>query len=405
MPDLINRPDYLNNLKLWKDKSDLIKIVTGIRRCGKSTLFLLFQNYLKKNDAAKNQIININLELADNEALLNWKKLHKYVEDKLAPNKMNYVFIDEIQLVSDFPKAINSLRLKNNVDLYVTGSNAYMFSQKITTLLSGRFIEIKMLPLSFKEYVCSFENKSDLNSLYDSYVKNSAFPQTLVFNNDEKLIQDYLVGLYNTVIQKDILLRGQFKDTSRLENVVRFLFDNIGSETSVRNISSALLSDGRKIHPQTIEGYIQGLIDSYLLYRVEKYDTKGKQYLKSNSKYYIADIGMRYALLGRNNSDTGHILENIVYLELLRRGYRVSVGKYGNKEIDFVAQQPGGKIKYYQAAQSVLSEETLKRELAPLQSIDDNYPKYLLSRDYNTANYNGIRHINVLDWLVGNNRD
>ena len=401
MQNLISRPDYLNNLKSWKNKSDLIKIATGIRRCGKSTLFLLFQNYLKKNNVSANQITNINLELADNEALLNWKKLHKYVENKLVPNKINYVFIDEIQLVKDFPKAINSLRLKKNVDLYVTGSNAYMFSQKITTLLSGRFIEIKMLPLSFKEYVSSFENKSDLNSIYNSYTKNSSFPQTLAFNNDGKLIQDYLVGLYNTVIQKDILLRGQFKDTSRLENTVRFLFDNIGSETSVRNISNTLLSGGRKIHPQTIESYIQGLIDSYLLYRVEKYDTKGKQYLKSNSKYYVADIGLRYALLGRTDSDMGHILENIVYLELLRRGYRVSVGKSGSKEIDFIAQQPGGKTEYYQVAQSVLAAETLRRELAPLQSIDDNYPKYLLSRDADDANYNGIQHINVLDWLLG----
>ncbi|MDR0823044.1 MAG: ATP-binding protein [Endomicrobium sp.] len=401
MKNLINRPLYLDKLKRWKDKSDIIKIVTGIRRCGKSTLFKLFQNHLYDMGIDKEQIINLNLEAVENSQLLDYKTLHQYIESVLIKDKMNYVFLDEIQLVADFPKTINSLRLRDNIDLYATGSNAYMFSQKIITLLSGRFIEIKIQPLSFKEYYGSFENSQEpLSYIFAKYLSNSSFPQTIAFNDDKSLIRDYLVGLYNTIIQKDIVLKEQVKDVSRLENVVRFLFDNIGNETSINNISKVLLADGRKIHPQTIESYIQGLIDCYLLYRTERYDIKGKQYLKSNSKYYVADIGLRYALLGEISVDKGHILENIVYLELLTRGYRVSVGAISSKEVDFIAQKPDGIVEYYQVSQTVQDKNTLKRELAPLSAIDDNYPKFLLTQDYDNISYKGIQQRNLIQWLI-----
>ncbi|MDR0646200.1 MAG: ATP-binding protein [Elusimicrobiota bacterium] len=400
MLNLIDRPQYLEKLKAWKDKSDLIKVVTGIRRCGKSTLFKLFQNHLKETGVKDKQILDINLEEAENEDLLDYKKLHNFVEKNISKNKKNYVFIDEIQLVSDFPKTINSLRLKENIDLYVTGSNAYMFTPKIITLLSGRFTEIKMNTLSFKEYSFAFKDEKDLSKLYENYISDGSFPQILKLSEDKQLIQDYLVGLYNTIIQKDIVLRGEYKDISRLESVVKFIFDNIGNETSVRNISNSLFSDGRKIHPQTIESYLQGLLDSFLIYKAQRYNIKGKQHLQSNAKYYVADIGLRRALLGTREADKSQILENIVYLELLRRGYRVEVGKIGVQEIDFIASLPGGRVEYYQVSQNVLDEKTLKRELAPLKAVDDNYPKFLLTRDYDNAIYNGIKQINVLQWLM-----
>ncbi|MDR1244058.1 MAG: ATP-binding protein [Endomicrobium sp.] len=399
MQKLIDRPYYLNKLKSWKDKDDLIKIVTGVRRCGKSTLFKLFQNHLKATGVCDQQIINLNLEDTKNEKFLDYKILHKHVEELTLKNSINYVFIDELQLVKDYQKAINSLRLKKNIDLYVTGSNAYMFAPLVTTLLSGRYIEIKMQPLSFKEYISLFKDKKDILNLYNNYIINGGFPQTVLLNNDKQLIQDYLIGLYNTIIQKDIILRGQFKDISRLENVVRFLFDNIGNETSIRNISNTLLSDKVQIHPQTIESYIQGLVDSFLIYRTDRFDTKGKLYLKSNSKYYVSDMGLRLALLGNRNLDAGHILENIVYLELIRRGSRVNIGKVGNLEVDFIAQSPE-EIIYYQVSQTLVDNKTLKRELLPLQKLKDNYRKIIITTDTIAQSFGGIKTKNIIDFLL-----
>jgi predicted AAA+ superfamily ATPase len=398
MHKLIDRPHYLNKLKAWKDKKDLIKIVTGVRRCGKSTLFKLFQNYLKDNGINARQIINLNLEDAKNEELLDYKILHKYIEKMALKNKKNYIFIDEVQLVKDYQKVINSLRLRKNIDLYITGSNSYMFTPLVTTLLSGRYIEINMYPLSFKEYANYFNNKNILN-LYNTYIVNGGFPQVMLLNNNEQLVQDYLIGLYNTIIQKDIILRGQFKDISRLENVVRFIFDNIGNETSIRNISNTLLSDRIQIHPQTIESYIQGLIDSFLVYKADRFDIKGKLYLKSNSKYYVSDMGLRRALLGNRNLDLGHILENTVYLELVRRGYRVNVGKVENLEVDFIAQSPS-EVIYYQVSQTLAEKETLKRELTPLQKLRDNYKKIIITTDSINQSFDGIVTKNIIDFLL-----
>ncbi|MDR1195907.1 MAG: ATP-binding protein [Endomicrobium sp.] len=409
MEKLIERKHYIEKLKKWKDKTDLIKIVTGIRRCGKSTLFLLFQNYLKTVGVQDSQIQNINLEDMSNAPLLDYKTLHDYVLKNLSEDKMNYVFIDEIQLAADFPKAINSLRLRENIDLYVTGSNAYMFSSKIVTLLSGRYIEIKMQPLSFSEYLSAAPNEN-YDKAYQNYLLNSSFPQTLSFQNDKQLIRDYLTGLYSAIIQKDIMLRKSILDFSRLDAVAKFVFSIVGSETSLRNICNVMSSGGRKIYPQTVESYLDGLCDGYLLYKAGRYDIKGKEILRTNAKYYIADVGLRFALLGVSG-DKGHLLENIVYLELLRRGYDVYIGKIDiydanekkmkTVEVDFVARKPGGIIEYYQVTETMLGEETSKRELAPLRAINDNYKKTVITADLPFSNTdNGIEIKNIIEWLL-----
>lgn len=405
---MINRPEYLNTLIRWKDKQDLIKVVTGIRRSGKSTLLILFQEYLKTQGISNKQILSVNFEMADNAHLLDYKALHSYVLDHCVPNKMSYVFLDEIQLVPEFQKAVNSLRLHRNLDLYITGSNACMFSNQLTTLLAGRYIEIKMLPLSFKEFMSAFPEltESAYDKQFDEYAMHGSFPQVLDFYHkdgfDNLSWHNYLESIYNTIIVKDIMARKGIKDLSKLERVIRFMFGNIGSETSLRKISSVLNADfPNNIHVQTIENYLVGLLEGYTFYKVLPNYLKGKGRLRSNAKYYAADTGLRYFLLGGNvGQDSGHILENIVFLELKRRGYEVETGRTTNGEIDFVAALPGGKIEYYQVAQTILDENTFEREIIPLQSIKDNYPKYILTRDYNTGNDKGIEIVNVLKWLM-----
>lgn len=426
---LIDRPIYLQKLKAWSTKTDLVKIVTGVRRCGKSKLFLLFQQYLRHHQKVKAaQIININLEdllqvreiglkLDEQKFLTDYNTLLDYILARLQPNEMNYVFIDEIQLLRDWQQVANALRLQKNTDVYLTGSNAYMFSSDLANSFGGRYIEIKMQPFSFKEYAEAYSEKKNDNNLnlpeiYAHYTKESGFPQTIDFMFDRQLINDYLLDtVYLNTIQKDIVKRFNIADSNKLDVVVHYLFDNIGNETSVRGIERALKAGGYNISVPTIDTYIQGLLDSYLLYKCERYDIKGKQILDSNAKYYVADIGLRTALLGHEDKDLGHILENIVYLELLRRGYRVFVGKLNirssadnagdkNVEVDFVAQKSGGEVEYYQVAYYALEPETLARELAPLEKINDNYPKFLLSMDYGSGNNGGINRLNVLDWLA-----
>ncbi|MDR1902609.1 MAG: ATP-binding protein [Treponema sp.] len=396
---MINRPAYLEKLHKWRD-TDLVKIVTGIRRCGKSTLFELYQNELKQSGTAREQIISINLEDADNYELLEWKALHTHIESLLIPNKKNYVFLDEIQQVDGAQRLLSSLRLKPNIDLYVTGSNAWLLSSELATLITGRYIEINMLPLSFAEYMSAFQNEADTGRKYADYISNSSLPRTLTLK-DRRDIQDYIMGIYSTIVQKDIAFHHGIRDISRLDSVARFMFDNIGSETSIRNISNAMTSGGRKIHQQTVESYLNGLLGSYVLYKANRYDIKGKQHLLTNAKYYLADIGLRFALLGNTPGDAGHILENVVYLELLRRGYKVFIGKVETREVDFVVQNTGGETEYYQVALTVLEAKTLNHELEPLRKIKDNYPKYLLTRDWETGSRDGIRQLNVLDWLLG----
>ncbi|MDR0646122.1 MAG: ATP-binding protein [Elusimicrobiota bacterium] len=399
MQNLINRPLYLEKLKGFLN-TDLIKIITGVRRSGKSTLFILFQQYLENEKAVNSeQIININLEDAAYKDIDNWQALHDYVVSKLLPEQQNYVFIDEIQNIPEFERAINSLNLKKNVDLYITGSNARMLSSEIATLISGRYIEVRMLPLSFKEYMSVTRDKTNLPEKFKNFLDCGSFPGAMQFNGDKTRIDDYIKGIYSTIILKDIVARKRIHDVYRLENVISFMFNIIGSQTSINNIYKTMKADGREVQTATIEGYLSALLESFILYKVGRFDIKGKQLLKTNDKYYLVDIGFRNIVLGRRDDDGGHILENMVYLELLRRGYEVYIGKVGNKEIDFIVRK-NGIVEYYQVSQSVLDPNTLKREIAPLNSVKDHNPKFLLTMDYTNVNVNGIKQINVLDWLL-----
>lgn len=396
----IERKKYLDKLIALKDKQ-IIKVITGIRRCGKSTLMEIYQDYLKSQGVSAEQIVSINLEDYDFYELRDPKVLHAYIKERLVQDKMTYVFLDEIQHCEEFPRVVDSLFIRKNVDLYITGSNAYMLSSEIATLISGRYVEIKMLPLSFREYVESTGDTKELARKYTAYLENSSFPYALELTGQPKEIKDYLDGIYNTIIVKDIAKRNKITDTMMLESVTRFVFDNIGSPLSTKKIADTMTSEGRKIDVKTVEKYLKALMESFIVYQAKRYNVKGKQYLKTLEKYYVVDIGLRYLLLGSRSTDVGHILENVVYLELLRRDNDVYVGKIDEAEVDFVAMKPN-KTVYYQVAASVRDEKTLQRELAPLQKINDHYPKMILTLDEDPeADYNGIRRVNVLDWLIG----
>ncbi len=397
----IRRTEYLNKLIAFRDKK-IIKVITGVRRCGKSTLMQIYQDYLRENGVEEKCIISVNLEDYDYYELRRPKNLHDYIKERLVDGKMTYVFLDEVQRCENFPDVADSLFIKDNVDLYLTGSNAYMLSSEIATLISGRYVEISMLPLSFKEYVSSTGNNGELSRKYAEYLENSSFPYALELKGQPKEIKDYLDGIYNTIVVKDVASRKRFPDTMMLESVARFVFDNIGSPLSTKKIADTMTSYGRKIDVKTVEKYLDALMESYIVYQAKRYNVNGKQYLKTLEKYYVVDIGMRYMLLGSRSADVGHILENVVYLELLRRGYRVYVGKVDELEVDFVAME-SKRIIYFQVAATVRDEATLKRELAPLEKINDHYQKFILTLDDDPeADYNGIRRINVLDWLMGN---
>ena len=405
----IEREEYLEFLKNHKDKQ-IIKVVSGIRRAGKSTLFEIYKDYLQKNGVEKNQIISINFEDLEYEEYTDYKKLYKFIKDNLLENKKNYIFLDEIQHVNKFEKVVDSLFIKENVDLYITGSNAYFMSGELATLLSGRYVELEILPLSFKEY-CEGKKQQEIKKegqelskslvqRYNDYIFESSFPYTLQIDKKEN-IREYLMGIYNSVLLKDVVSRLKISDVMMLESVVKYMFDNIGNITAIKKIADAMTSLGRKIDVKTVEKYLSGLIDSMILYKVNRYNIKGKAYLSNLSKYYIVDIGLRNQLLGNRNIDFGHIFENIIYLELLRREKNVYVGQFGDKEVDFVVLN-GEKVEYYQVALTVLDENTLKRELEPLKKIKDSYPKYLITLDeigVNT-NYDGIKVLNGLEWLV-----
>jgi predicted AAA+ superfamily ATPase len=404
---MIDRPEYLKKLLGFKDK-DLIKIVTGVRRCGKSTLFQLYQTELARLGVAPEQIQSINLEDPAYRELLDWEKLYDYINARLLPGKKNYLFIDEIQNVKDFQRAADGLFIKKNVDLYLTGSNSKMQSGEWATLLSGRYVEIHMFPLSFKEYVSTEEHPfANAPQQFQKYMEYSSFPYTvnILHAGDGKQtavqVYQYLSGIYNTIVLKDVVENKRIKEVGRLERIIKFMAGNIGSETSIKRISNTLGSDGMKIQPLTVESYLDAFRDSYILYRADRYDIKGKGLLKTLNKYYLVDMGLRRFLLGDKPVDSGHILENVVYLELLRRKYTVYIGKVGEKEVDFVTQGPDG-TEYYQVSETVHSKETLARELAPLVAIRDHNPKFLLTRDYDPpTSHNGIKQLNVLDWLLG----
>ena len=401
--NIIPRKQYIDFLSRNRNRN-IIKVVSGVRRSGKSTLFSIFQDRLLNDGVEKEQIQTINFEDIAFEELLEYHALYRYIEERLVPNKWNYIFLDEIQNVPNFEKAVDSLFIKNNVDIYITGSNAYFMSGELATLLSGRFVELRILPLSFQEFCTAYENSNEkftLPELYEKYTLESSFPYTLRLNGNGQDIYEYLRGIYHTVLLKDVVARMRINDVKMLESVVKYVFANIGSLMSSRKIANAMTSSGRKIDGKTVERYLQGLSDSLLIYSAERFDLHSKEILKFNPKYYVVDPALRFFLVGNKGRDTGHVLENIVYLELMRRGYRVYVGAAINGEVDFVAQKENG-LNYFQVSESTLQPEVLERELKPLKNIKDDYPKMLLTLDEINAeaDYDGVRKMNVLKWLL-----
>lgn len=404
---MVQRKEYLDQLINWKDEQ-VIKVVTGIRRCGKSTLLLQFQQWLKENGITDEQIVSVNFEELEYEELLDYKKLYQYLKERLVSGKTTYIFLDEIQKVSCFEKVVDSLYVKPNVDLYITGSNAYMLSGDLATLLTGRYVEIKMLPLSFGEFLSMTGLEPEQG--FPEYLRSGGMPYIAAMNRTDEKVSTYLEGIYNTVIVKDIEDRQARKesdpskrkitDIALLKTIAKYLASVIGNPVSVRSITDYLISNGRKISPNTVNDYVEALTESFIFYPAERFDIVGKQLLKANRKMYIVDLGLRNHILPRKNYDLGFSLENMVYFELLRRGYKVTIGKVGNTEVDFVAEKQGA-YEYFQVTADMTAKETFDREIRPLENIRDNYEKTILTMDRLTpGNYNGIQVRHLLDWLI-----
>lgn len=405
---MVQRKEYLDQLINWKDEQ-VIKVVTGIRRCGKSTLLLQFQQWLKENGVTDEQIVSVNFEELEYEDLLDYKKLYQYLKERLVSGKTTYIFLDEIQKVSSFEKVVDSLYVKPNVDLYITGSNAYMLSGDLATLLTGRYVEIKMLPLSFGEFLSITGLEPEQG--FPEYLRSGGMPYIAAMNRTDEKVSTYLEGIYNTVIVKDIEDRQARKesdpskrkitDIALLKTIAKYLASVIGNPVSVRSITDYLISNGRKISPNTVNDYVEALTESFIFYPAERFDIVGKQLLKANRKMYIVDLGLRNHILPRRNYDLGFSLENMVYFELLRRGYKVTIGRVGNTEVDFVAEKQGA-YEYFQVTADMTAKETFDREIRPLENIRDNYEKTILTMDRLTpGNYNGIQVRYLLDWLIG----
>ena len=404
---MVERKEYLKSLIQWKDEQ-VIKVVTGIRRCGKSTLLAQYQSWLQKNGVSAEQIVSINFEELEYEELLDYKKLYAYLKGRLVSGKTTYIFLDEIQKVPYFEKAVDSIYVKPDVDVYITGSNAYMLSGDLATLLTGRYVEIKMLPLSFREFLEI--TKLEKQQGFAEYLRNGGLPYVASMERTTEKVETYLEGIYNTVIVKDIEDRQtrrerdpdkrKINDIMLLKTIARYLSSVVGSPVSIRSITDYLSSNGRKISPNTVGDYVEALTESFIFYPVERFDIVGKQLLKANKKLYIVDLGLRNHILPRRNYDLGFSLENIVYFELLRRGYRVAMGKHGNTEVDFVAKKQNA-YKYFQVTADMTAQETFEREIRPLENIRDNYEKIILTADMLTVgNYNGIQVKNLTDWLL-----
>lgn len=405
---MVQRKEYLDQLINWRDEQ-VIKVVTGIRRCGKSTLLLQFQQWLKENEVTDEQIVSVNFEELEYEELLDYKKLYQYLKERLVSGKTTYIFLDEIQKVSSFEKVVDSLYVKPNVDLYITGSNAYMLSGDLATLLTGRYVEIKMLPLSFGEFLSMTGLEPEQG--FSEYLRSGGMPYIAAMNRTDEKVSTYLEGIYNTVIVKDIEDRQARKesdpskrkitDIALLKTIAKYLASVIGNPVSVRSITDYLISNGRKISPNTVNDYVEALTESFIFYPVERFDIVGKQLLKANRKMYIVDLGLRNHILPRRSYDLGFSLENMVYFELLRRGYKVTIGRVGNTEVDFVAEKQGA-YEYFQVTADMTAKETFDREIRPLENIRDNYEKTILTMDRLTpGNYNGIQVRYLLDWLIG----
>nr|WP_270260284.1 ATP-binding protein [Ruminococcus bromii] len=404
---MVQRKEYLEKLIEWKD-DDVIKVVTGIRRCGKSTLLMQYQDYLKSIGIEENQIIAVNFEELEYEELCDYKKLYAYIKDRLVADKITYIFLDEIQKVPSFEKVVDSLYVKPNIDIYITGSNAYMLSGDLATLLTGRYVEISMLPLSFSEYM-QLSDK-DKESAFADYIKYGGLPLVATMDRTDDKVDTYLEGIYNTVIVKDIEDRQKrqesnsdkrkINDIPLLKTITKYLSSVIGSPVSLRGITNYLVSSGRKISANTVSNYVDALIESFIFYPAERFDIVGKQLLKANKKYYMVDLGIRNHILPRKYYDLGFSVENIVFFELLRRGCKVTIGKYQENEVDFVAEKRG-EFTYIQVTADMVSESTFDREMKPLYAIQDNYEKIVLTLDKLTVgNYDGIKVVNVIDWLL-----
>ena len=405
---MVERKEYLERLAQWKDEQ-VIKVITGIRRCGKSTLLLQYQAWLKANGVSADQIVSVNFEELEYEELLDYRKLYEYLKSHLCIGKKSYIFLDEIQKVAAFEKVVDSLYVKPDIDIYITGSNAYMLSSDLATLLTGRYVEIKMLPLSFKEFLSITD--MDTEQGLAEYLRNGGLPYIAVMNRTSEKVETYLEGIYNTVIVKDIEDRQARKESDPfkrkitdivlLKTIAKYLASVAGNPVSIRSITNYLTSNGRKLSPNTVSDYVDALIESFIFYPAERFDIVGKQLLKANRKLYIVDLGLRNYILPRQNYDLGFSLENIVFFELLRRGYRVMIGKVGNTEVDFVAEK-NGVYSYIQVTADMTAKETFERELKPLSNIRDNYEKIVLTADrFTPGNYNGIQVKYLPDWLLG----
>jgi predicted AAA+ superfamily ATPase len=396
---LIQRPLYIEFLTTWKNE-DVIKVVSGVRRCGKSTLFEMFRNQLTTEGVQAEQIININFEEFDYLYLCDPTVLYSYIKEKIQPGQQYYIFLDEIQNVRDFERVVNSLHLNKNLDIYITGPNAYFMSGELATFLSGRYVELKMLPLSFQEFVSTKDaDKSNLKRYYNEYLQTS-FPYAISLDSSKK--KQYLEGIYSTVVLKDIVQRLTITDIATLENIIRYLYAEIGSFQNINKITNTMNSFGNKITHKTVARYMEGIEDSLLIYKAERYNVKGRKVFAGTAKYYAVDNGLRQFIAGDRVEDFGHILENIVYLELLRRGYQVYVGMVDNLEVDFLAIDPKGDRLYIQVAHNTENETTLTRELKPLQAIKDHYSKLLLTMDeiLPEQNFDGIVKMPALKWLL-----
>lgn len=408
MTELINRPEYLQQL-IENQDVDLVKIVTGIRRCGKSSLLELFHQHLLGSGVAESHIIHMNLESLRYRSLSDYLAFYDYVSERISAEGKTYLIFDELQAVEHWEKAIESFRLDFDVDIYITGSNAYLLSAEFSTLLSGRYVEIRMLPLSFKEFLTfyPFDTSVTLEEKFQKYLQFGGMPILREYQFNEARSNQALEGIYATVVLRDILQRNSQSDQAMLQKIMLFLCSNIGSITSPNSIGNVLSGEGdiqrgkgKNVAGKTVERYISMLRNAYIFYSVGRYDVKGKQLLKTMEKNYIIDMGFRNMLLGYRDVDRGHILENVVFLELLRRDYRIYIGKIGEAEIDFVAEKPNDKL-YIQVTESMHIPETRERELRPLRMIPDNYEKLVLSMDRNFINsYDGIKSLNLIDWLL-----
>lgn len=399
---MIERVLYLNRLKQLKDQN-LIKVITGIRRCGKSTLLEAFKNELLEEGVSTDNIIFLNFEERENLHLTNWTILYDEIIEQVNPDNKYYIFLDEVQLIDDFERLVNSLFTKKNIDLYVTGSNAYLLSSELATLLTGRYIAINLQPYSFKEYASAYSEEKNTDRLFRKYINESCFPEAVTLSKDRgNLVNDYLQSIYDTVIIKDISQRHSLRNVENLHRIVSFLFDSIGSYVSPTNIAAQLNHNSqKKISHNTIIKYLDFLTQSYILYSAPRYNIKGKELLSTNGKYYVVDLGLKnITATNKYEADLGRKLENIVYFELFRRGGKVYVGKHNDREIDFVVQKANNEREYYQVAYTVNDEKTFNREISAFDRIKDNYPKFLLTLDYDNTSINGIQKINVIDWLL-----